>query len=465
MNMPLQNLNPNNDMMKDIYQNERVETMEVREKSKPYYSNNSDNQLKVQVYNTEDSFQALAGLWNDLSEKVNGHIYTSNDWTECWWRYFGKNEQRSPFIITVWHLDEIIALAPMYIGYSKIGPYIIERRLQIMGSGGSPNEQFGFTDDYGISDFLDFLVDETYAEEVAKIILEFIRSNQYKIDTVTFYQVGDDSFIMKYLYPLIEQKNLDYDLNHTDTCPFIDLKEQSSLSKYVKQVKSNARRRFRQTLKAVGKEKGFEIEDVDSSIEIASAVERLIGLHQNRWNQLGFPGVFYDKRYTGFFKEIVRSSYSKNCLWFKQARDKSGVCALRMVLNYNGRYYDYISGFDPDCPSSKYRPGISLLLNLVEEAIENNTERIELLRGEEGYKYDFTSENFKNWRLTFYPRNRKNSLASILKLPLRVTALGYKYTTREWGLMQVQYQQKGILKMFTGYMSFRINSLKMKLES
>lgn len=465
MYIPLKNLKPNPDKMKDIYQHEEVEAMEVREKKRTSYSPASNSALKVQVYDTEDSFQALAGLWNDLSKKVKGHIYTSNEWTECWWRYFGKNKQRKPFFITVWRLDEIVALAPMYIGYSKIGSYIIERRLQIMGSGGSPSEQFGYMDDYGISDFLDFLVDETYAEEAAKLILEYIRSNKYNIDSVTFYQIGDDSFVMKYLYPLIEQKNLDYELTHTDTCPYIQLDGCNSLSKYIKNVKSNARRRFRQTLKAVDTKRGFEIETVDSSIEIASAVERLITLHQNRWNQLGFPGVFHDKRYTGFFKEIVRSAYAKNWLWFKLARDESGVCALRMILNYNDRYYDYISGFDPDCPSAKYRPGISILLNLVEDAIKENTARIELLRGEETYKYDFTSDNFKNWRLTFYPRKRKNGLASGLRLPLKMAAILYKYTNREINLMRVQYQQKGAVKMLFGYMSFRMNSLKMKLES
>lgn len=452
-------------MMKDKYQNNRIETTEVRKKNRPYYPNIAENKLKLQVYDTEDSFEALAELWNDLSAKVHGHIYTSNDWTECWWRYFGKNKQRSPFIITIWHFDEIIALAPLYLGYSKVGSYIIERRLQIMGSGGSPNEQFGYMDDYGISDFLDFLVDETYADEVAQTILDFLGSGEYKIDAITFCQVGDDSFIMKYLYPRLEQKSLDYDLNHTDTCPFINLKNQDSLAKYIKQAKSNARRRFRQTLKAVNTKKGFEIETVDSSIEIDAAVEKLIILHQNRWNRLGFPGVFYDSRYTGFFKEIVHSAYAKNWLWLKQARDKNGVCALRMILNYNGRYYDYISGFDPDCPSSKYRPGISIMLSLVEEAIENNTERIELLRGEEGYKYDFTSENFKNWRLTISTKKQKNKLASILSLPLRVTALLYKHTTWELELIHVQYQQKGWLKMLTGYIRFRINSLKIKLES
>lgn len=451
--------------MKTSNLNQQILSVEPPVRKKMAGSEKSTGNLKIQVYESENSFEALSSLWHDLTKRTGGHIYMSNEWAECWWRYFGKNKQRSLFFITVWKLDELIALAPMYIGYSRLGPFIIERRLQIIGSGGSPNEQFGYLDDYGISDFLDFLVDEVYAKEVAFLLLDFFRSNKYGIDTVTFHQAGDESFIMKYLYPLINESGMEYELLHTDNCPFIDLRNQVSLTRYIKQVKSNARRRFRQTIRAIEAEDGYVIESVDTSKEITSAVERLINLHQNRWNQLGFPGVFHDRRFTGFFKEIVRTACSKNWLWFKQARDQSGVCALRMILKYNGRYYDYISGFDNDCPSSKYRPGIGLLLNLVENAIGEKVDRIELLRGEEGYKYDFTTDNFKNWRLSLSVARQKNKIPTIVRLSLKVTSLLYKYILRELRLIRVQYQQKGVLKMVWGYLNFRAQSLRLKIKS
>lgn len=451
--------------MKISYQKEQIETIEAPTAKHSAAEKGDVDTLKIQVFDTEDSFEVLEDPWNDLSKRVHGHIYTCNKWAECWWRYFGKNSQRSLFLLTVWNLDELVALAPMYLGYSKFGPFVIERRLQIIGSGGSPNEQFGYLDDYGISDFLDFLVDETYADEVADLLIHFFYSESQNINQVTFHQAGDDSFIMKYLHPRMDAVGIEYELQHTDTCPFIDLGGQNSIAKYIKQVKSNARRRFRQTKRAIGTDEGFAIESIELSNEIEPAVEQLIELHQNRWNQIGFPGVFHDKRFTGFFREIVSTAHSNNWLWFKQARDESGVCALRMILKYNDRYYDYISGFDNDCPSSKYRPGIGLLLDLVEEAIENNVDRIELLRGEEGYKYDFTSQNFENWRVTFSPETKKNSIATLLRYPLKFAALLYKYMTREIRLLQVQYQQQGLRDMFWGYLKFRANSLRIKLKS
>lgn len=447
------------------YQAAYEEFTEEPETQQAARSESDNGRIKMMVYETGDAFEALSAQWDDLSERVGGHLYMSSEWTENWWRFFGKNNQRSLFLITMWDLDELVGIAPMYMGYSKIGPIVVERRLQIIGSGGSPNEQFGYLDDYGISDFLDFLVDESYAEEAAALLLDVYFSERYRIDTVTLHQAGDNSFIMKHLYPEITRSGIKYDLQHIDTCPVIDLKSQASLPGYIKQAKSNARRRFRQTIRAIGTEEGFDIEDINSPEEIDSAVDKLITLHQNRWNQIGFPGVFYDDRFTGFFKHLVHTAYSENWLWFKQARDQEGICALRMILKYNGRYYDYISGFNDDCPSSKYRPGIGLLLDLVEEAIDEKATSVELLRGEEGYKYDFTSDNFKNWKVTFSPGSRHKSVANIVAYPLKMAAIMYKYVTRECRLLHIQYNQRGILKMFWGYLNFRITSLRIKLDS
>lgn len=452
--------------MKLSHQPEQKEFTEGIEMNKISRSGNDTGKLRMMVYETVDAFQALSPEWDDLSERVGGHLYMSREWAESWWHYFGKNKQRSLFLIAIWDLDELIALAPMYMGYSKLGPMVVERRLQILGSGGSPNEQLGYLDDYGISDFLDFLVDDMYAEKVAALLVDFFISNRYLVNTVTLHQAGDTSFIMKYLYPEITQSGIKHDLKHIDTCPVINLNGSSSLPNYIKKVKSNARRRFRQTLRAKGTEEGFDIEHINSPEEIDTAIDKLIALHQDRWNQLGFPGVFYDERFTGFFKTLVHTAYLNKWLWLKQARDKEGVCAVRMILNYNDRYYDYISGFDDNCPSSKYRPGIGLLLNLVEEAIDKEIPCIELLRGEEGYKYDFTTDNFKNWKLTFSPGSQFERISSgIVSFPYKMIAIAYKYLTRECRLLHIQYSQHGLLKMFWGYLNFRITSLRIKLAS
>lgn len=421
-------------------------------------------ELMVEVFTSEKMFEDLSMYWNDLAKRADCKVYMSFEWAYNWWQHFGKNKQRSLFIITIWDGTKLVGVAPCYKGYSKFGSLKLETRLQIIGSGGSPNEQLGYLDDYGISDFLDFVVDRDYRSVIAKYLVEDMLTPEFLgVDVIKLHQAGDDSFIMNYLLPRLEEQTDDITVQHSDTCPYVDLSQQESLKGYIKEQKSNARRRIRQTLRAEGAENEYVIEDVSENWEeVEKATGAIIDLHQSRWNRLGFPGVFYDQRFTDFFKDTLKYAFDNNWLWYKQAQDSEGVCALRMVLKFNGRYYDYISGFDELRPSSKYRPGIGLLVDLVQDGINDSIHRIELLRGEEEYKYDFTSETFKNWTVTIPIRKRKMNIP--LKLN-RAAALFYKYFTRESKLMNVQRQEKGILKMIPGYISFRWMSVKLKLKS
>lgn len=421
--------------------------------------------LSLKMVTTEKAFEDLKPHWQRLAEETDTTIFMTHEWAKTWWRNFGNHSRRSLSILTIWEKEELIGLAPFYIGYSSIGNSKIETRLQLIGSGGSPNEQLGYMDDYGISDFLDVLVVERHRERVANLLSKIIMSNSFKADVINFHQARDDSFIMNYLYPKLEAAGLDLTLEHTDTCPYIELEEHDSLKGYIKSVKSSARRRFRQSLRALddnSKKGNLDLVELKTREEVDKAIDIMIELHQDRWNRIGFPGVFYDKRFITFFRETVDYAFKNGWLWFKLIEDEEGVCAARMLLHYNGRFYDYISGFNDLRKSSKYRPGIALLVEAVRDAISNGSKTIELLRGEEGYKYDFTDKNFKNWKLSIRLENNRSKVEDSICNAAKALALLYKRTTRELRLLNVQRQQNGVMKMLPEYVSFRWKSLQMR---
>ena len=424
----------------------------------------SETTFSQRLITTEEAFEKLAPHWRKLAEETDTTIFMTHEWAVTWWRNFGQNSRRSLAILTYWEEDTLIGLAPFYKGYSSVGGAKIETRLQILGSGGSPNEQLGYMDDYGISDFLDILVLKEYRSKVADLLSDMIQQNTFGVDVINFHQARDDSFIMNYLYPRLQKTDLDLQLEHTDTCPYIELSDQDSLKGYIKSVKSSARRRFRQSLRAVNQKDELDLIELETWEEVERAIETMISLHQDRWNKIGFPGVFYDKRFIQFFRETVRYAFDNGWLWFKEMKDDEGVCAARMLLHYNGRFYDYISGFNDERKSSKYRPGIGLLVEAVRDAIEGGAKTVELLRGEEGYKYDFTDKNFRNWRLSVNVKNNRNRVENTVCDAMRMLALFYKRTTRELRLMNVQRQQNGMFKMLPEYISFRWKSLQMKRD-
>lgn len=419
-----------------------------------------EDKYTLEIYRDEEALEQLTEEWEDLAVRADATVYQTPEWIKKWWKFFGKNPKRSLYIITVWQEDILVAFAPFYTGYSVLLGRKIERRLQLVGSGGSPNEQFGYAEDYGISDFLDVITDPGHSVPVARLLADQIITAASEYDTISFHQLRDDSFVIQHMYPLLKNSSLFIKLDHTDTCPYITLDGISNIKEYIKQAKSNARRRFRQTLRATGPDAEFVVEEITEQNEIEKETEVLIQMHQERWNELGYPGVFHDKRFEDFFKEILHGAAQKKRLWFKKTVDAEGVSALRMMIMFNGRYYDYISGFSTTSPSARYRPGFGLLLNSVEEAISSGITRIELLRGEEGYKFDFTDKTIQNYCLSI----RRNKGRTVVQNAMHSLAILYVSFIKEKRLVNVNTQQSGLIKGLIGYVKFRFNTIKSKLS-
>ncbi|MGM0588470.1 MAG: GNAT family N-acetyltransferase [Bacteroidota bacterium] len=425
----------------------------------------SEAGLTMEIYRNDLVFEILRTHWVDLAERSNVTIYLSYEWAKSWWDHYGKHKNRNLFVITLWSGPKLVALAPMYEERSRMGSKVIEHRMRFIGSGGSQNATLGFKDDYGISDFLDVLVDPDYTQQVAKQMARLLNSDYVEADRIFFDQARDDSFVINSLYPTLKQEGLETSLLQTDTCPYIVVDEFDSLKSYIQSLdSSSARRRFRQTLRAADSDEYFVFEEPQSWDEIEEATEAIISLHQDRWNELGFPGVFYEQRFEDFFKQLVQDAYERDWLWFKVARDDQGICAARMLIRYNNRYFDYISGFDDNRKSAKRRPGIGLLINVVRDAIEEGTPRVELLRGEESYKYDFTNHSFNNWQVQVELNKSVSWWQKSQQSILHASALVYRYAKSESRLMNVQRKQHGWLRMLPGYFAFRKESIKIKMN-
>lgn len=443
----------------DIMNNE-MDTIFAKEKVLEYKIE-TKAPFTIRIYKQSGALSYLHQEWKELAEKSNQHMCMSPDWARSWWKHLGQNKKRSLYIITAHYNGKMVAIFPFFKGITTLFGKVIDQRLQLIGSGGNRNEQFGFSDSYGISDFLDFIVDPDFEEPIADLFISMLNNSDLSNHRIIFHQIRDDSFIKKQIYPLLLKNKWSVEMEKSDVCPYIDIAQTDNLISFVEQCKSNARRRFRQIFRAEeGPEKEYRFEEATTYCQIEEMTNNLIRLHQKRWNSIGFPGAFYDKRFKYFFKELVFNAHKNNQLWLKQAIDSGGVCAVRMLLLYNGRYYDYMSGYDDDSPSVKHRPGIALLLNLINDTFDKNISTIELLRGEEGYKYDFTDNEITNWKITIPARQHNRAGRGILFSILFTCSKLYQSSQREAILMKIQYRKKAFFNTLPGYIKFRISCYK-----
>lgn len=420
--------------------------------------------LTLNIHTDERIFSVLRSGWEALAWQSDQMLCMSPGWAASWWKHFGRHKDRSLYVMTVHDDQKLVGIFPFYRGVTTWGGITLQKRLQLIGSGGNANEQLGFSDDYGISDFLDLIVHPDYKTHIAKLFVNLLASSEFADHKISFHQVRDDSYVKQTLCPLLENTERVMQTELSDTCPYITLEGIENLNDYIKESKSNARRRFRQTMRAQGSDKEYIIEDPAGLDDAEQMLDKLMELHQDKWNAKGYPGAFRDERFRAFFKEISVAAYSDKRLWIKQAVDARGVCAVRMLLMYNGRYYDYMSGYDENSPSTKYRPGIGLLLNLIEDSFKQPIKSIELLRGDEGYKSDFTQLAMKNWKITIPEVRQQNTGWG---MPAKISHFGsffHKYVMREKTLLKIQYERVGVLHMTSGYFHFRLHGLKNKIK-
>ena len=61
--------------------------------------------------------------------------------------------------------------------------------------------------------------------------------------------------------------------------------------------------------------------------------------------------------------------------------------AIAMGFQYGEKYMQYLTGFDTE--SSKFSPGTVLLSMIIERCYDKGLKEVDMLRGQEGYKYHF----------------------------------------------------------------------------
>lgn len=421
----------------------------------------TSNEVKIELITTEKEFRQLKGDWNRLIENTEGCLFLRYEWQFCWWQHFGRHPRRKLHILTFKKGDELIGIAPFFRGESFFGPWKLQTRLNLMGSGTDPNEMFGYLNDYGFSDFLDVIVHRSHKNKVAESLANYLNTNSDDIDIIRLQHLSEESFIVNKVLPLLDFSKLVFKKKVTDVCPFLNLPD--TLDEFIKQTgPSSRRRRLRKNLETAGKE--YKVKNLNSFEEVGNGLDELINLHQLRWNSLGYPGAFFDERYLNFVKDFIWIAHNNKWLRFKKAIDQKGVSTLRLAIDDGRNLYDYLSGFDDSAPSAKHSPGLGLLSVMIKESIESEMIKVEFLRGDERYKFDFTDDYRKNWSITIKSANAAYSLKCMVNICLLGMANLYNRVNREWTLLKVQRKNKGLISMVFSFAAFRYNRVKEKLS-
>jgi CelD/BcsL family acetyltransferase involved in cellulose biosynthesis len=118
--------------------------------------------------------------------------------------------------------------------------------------------------------------------------------------------------------------------------------------------------------------------------EVQTGMENLFELHGLRWADKGEDSAFTD-RAMAFVKDAAAALSQRSVPVVHALVTKQGPTSMSLGFEYGNRYLYYLSGLDPRY--SKYGPGRCLLSKIIEEAHARGLAEVDLLRGDEEYKY------------------------------------------------------------------------------
>ena len=411
----------------------------------------------VSVIREENGFGSLRKEWDELVEHSDVSIYQTHDWQFMWWQHFGRGRGNGLYIISIWRNRELVGVAPFFLESDQFFGFRLNRRLRLMGCDVMERRFAARASEGGPSDYLDIIARQGSETEVAEALVGHLLEIRSLYDEIECRNVPESSALLKCVVPMLKEKMFVCKVRQTDVCPRVNITR--GVAEYYKTLTQETRRRLRHATRDFSEKQFHSLTKIETVASLESALRDLMQLHQQRWNRLGYLGLFADQRFEHFQKDVARSFLSRGSLWFRTA-DIGGIrVGARLGFVFKNRMYDYLSGFDDRPPWSKSRPGLAILARMIEEAVELHCEFVDLLRGDERYKFDLTSEAAQNFGILIDPPPGEAINLLPLAKAIRFVRSAWRRLVKERLILQVHVRVHGLVRFLGPYSGFFVRRM------
>ncbi len=335
------------------------ERLRVRDRSVKV-SVRTEEELRCSVLKTTEELERMEGEWRALWRLDDRATpFQSPEWLISWWKRVGEGEL---FVVLLRSADgELRAMLPMYIYTQPEGG---ERHLLLLGA--------------GTSDYLDGVFGETRegAEQYAGLLLEELQRHTAMWDRAFLHQIRESSPLVT--WARCARREL-YTAEPCSSVPVegwerLPAKIRLNSGRYIRRAEARGRVRF-----CVA----------ETAAEAVQAFERLVGFHGKRWAE---GGVLRPCAVQAHHRDAVPKLLEAGLLWMlSMEMDGRTIGVLYVLVDpleraraRERRIYSYLVGFDPEF--GDLSPGTLLLSRAFDRCRAEGVGRMDLLRGDEGYK-------------------------------------------------------------------------------
>ena len=280
--------------------------------------------------------------------------FRSPAWLLPWWRVFAPGPLRT---IAVRREGRLVALAPLYLEKAS-------RRLLPLG--------------IGISDDLDMLALPGCEQQAGAAILDAV-AGASDWDHVSLEELGSDATALLWRAP----EGWDDALTTQSQRPV--LAWAAGRRGIEDLIPPHKLRKLRMARHRTARRHG--IVEVADATTAPAFLEALFLLHAARWESRGEAGVLADPLVQAYHRAALPKLVAHGLLHATLVRIESRVAGVFYGVRRGATLYAYLGGFDPDFAFES--PGTVLMGDAVDRMTGKGAGCIDLLRGQEPYKYEW----------------------------------------------------------------------------
>jgi len=210
---------------------------------------------------------------------------------------------------------------------------------------------------------------------------------------------------------------------------YFDLAQCRASGKLVlEELPRNRRGDIRRKLKQLSDVQLDWLEGAEASVE---AFDELVALHQGRWESVGKPGVFSQRRFCAFHRTFLTRAAGRQSAALVRVRDGKTTLGVIYGLLEPRRFLVYQCGFNRELWS--LGPGMISHALAMQAALERGYDEYDFLAGEQNYKRHLSNaarelvwaalpRDRYVFHLMKYVRQIKRSVAAFLRKPARSMA-------------------------------------------
>ena len=273
----------------------------------------------------------LRPMWNSLLTKSKSNtIFLTWEWMASWWESYGGDNTLC--ILMVWDRDqELIAICPLFLTRRRCYGISVSE-IRFIGDGSRD------------SVYLDIIVAEDKERQAIASILSYLALHHEDWDICRLNTIPFTS------------SNWETIVRTAESNEFL-VKQQETTSSYVhvpgdwksyeKLIQARFRSRLRNRTKNLKDNYAVEYELCSEAHELEAKLPSLFDLHQNRWEEKDWAGVFSSSARKRFYRLMSERFLENGWLRLYSMKIDGQFVAHQFYMEYANTFFWLIDGFNP----------------------------------------------------------------------------------------------------------------------